>query len=308
MKTQIKSRNYIFTINNYTQKILDTFFPIAKSCERHKYICFGLEEAPTTGTKHIQGYIQLSDNQGFTFLHNYFNLKRDNKLFKFHIQPAKGTLKENQTYTSKSKKWFEFGTPKKSGRSDLTKLKSLVEENPENIETIVKSECTNLQQVKFVEKLQSYYLPKRDPKIKPEVFWLYGSTGIGKTRLAYDSFESVCEVSDLKWPGDGYSQEECLLIDDYREEDMAFHTLLRITDRYPYKLAFKGGSIHLNSPYIIITSPKSIIGTFKFKGEDLEQLKRRIVAEIDLDFEKVEDLKAYEKKEVRNVDQDNDEF
>ncbi len=291
----MKARNYIFTINNYTTETLQDFTKVAQSLEKHVYICYGLEIAPTTGTKHIQGYIQLSDNQGFKFLQNYFNLKRDGELIKFHTQPAKGTLKENQVYTSKAGEWFEYGTPKKGGRSDLSRLRELVQENPSDIQRIINEECTNFQQIKYVETLQKYQFKPRDIRNPPKVFWIYGSTGIGKSKLVYDSFDSVCCVSDLKWPGDNYNQEECLLIDDYREEDMKFHILLRITDRYPYKLAFKGGSVELNSPFVVITTPLSISDTFKFLNEDIKQLKRRLTAEICLDDEKVENLKEYKK-------------
>jgi hypothetical protein len=288
-----KSRNYVFTVNNYTETILERFIQVAESLERHLYICYGLEVAPETGTKHIQGYIQLDDNQARTFLHNYFNLQKNGKMDKFHSQGAKGTLKENQDYTSKSGKWFEFGIPKKTGRSDLTYLRDMIEEEPHNIKEIIQLHCSNNQQVRFVENIQKYYFAKRDSNNPPRVFWIYGSTGIGKTRLIYDSFESVCSVSDLKWPGDNYMQEECLLIDDYREEDMTFQRLLKITDRYPYKLALKGGSVQLNSPYIIITSPFSIDETFGFSTENLDQLRRRLLAEINLDVEKVKNLKKY---------------
>lgn len=296
MNKHPKSRNYIFTINNYNKKILKRFVKVAESLERHKYICFGLEIAPTTGTKHIQGYIQLDDNQAFTFLYNYFDLKKENgEKIKFHVQVAKGSLEDNKKYTSKGPQWYEFGEPKKLGRSDLSNIKTLIAENPQDLEKIVQEKADNYQQVKYAESIQKYFLKARNPDTPPKVFWIYGSTGSGKTKLVFDSFESICFVSDLKWPGDGYIQQECLLIDDYRTEDMSFQTLLKITDRYPLKLAFKGGSVQLNSAYIVITSPESIQETFRFLREDLNQLKRRLIAEIDMDNEKVEDLKKYQR-------------
>lgn len=277
--------------------MLNHFTQVAQSLERHQYICYGLEIAPTTGTKHIQGYIQLSDNQAFTFLHNYFNFKKEGEKLKFHLQPARGTLRENQVYTQKAGEWFEYGIPKKAGRSDLVRLRELVMENPHDRDRIIKEECSNLQQIKYVEKLYQYLIEPRDPSTPPTVFWIHGKPGIGKTKLVHDSFESVFVVSELKWPGDGYNAEECFLIDDYREEDMSFQKLLRITDRYPYKIPFKGGSIHLNSPYIVITCPNSIAKEFNFLKENLDQLRRRIYAEIDLDNENVTDLRNYKKLE-----------
>ncbi len=273
--------------------MLSHFTQVAQSLGRHEYICYGLEIAPTTGMKHIQGYIQLSDNQAFTFLHNYFDLKKDGEKLKFHLQPARGTLRENQVYTQKAGEWFEYGIPKKAGRSDLIRLRELVMENPHDRDRIIKEECSNLQQIKYVEKLYQYLIEPRDPDMPPIVFWIHGTPGIGKTKLVHDSFDSVFVVSDLKWPGDGYGGEKCFLIDDYREEDMSFHQLLRITDRYPYKVAYKGGSVHLNSPYVVITCPKSIDKEFSFSRENLDQLRRRVYAEIDLNNQNIEDLRKY---------------
>lgn len=291
--SQTKSRNFIFTINNYTDKILEKFVDVAESLERHKYICYGLEEAPETGTKHIQGYIQLSDNQRFTFLHNYFNITKNNKVDKFHVESANGTYQQNKDYTSKSGSFYEFGEPKISGRSDLVELKAKVAENPANISQIIREDCTNNQQLRFVENLPKHYFKNRDIKNPPFVIWLHGKTGSGKSKLVYDSFESICSVSDYKWPGNGYQQQECFLLDDYREQDLNFHELLKIIDRYPFSLANKGGYIPLNSPFIVITTPEDISDTFRFIKEDLEQIRRRITVEINLTNTQVDNIKTY---------------
>jgi len=268
---------------------------ISKSLEKHQYICYGLEIGSKSKIKHIQGYIELKGAQRLTFLQNYFNLQKNNKKLKFHIEPAKGSCEENQKYTQKDGKWYEFGKPKQKGRSDLVELKNLVSKNPKEIGKIIKENCTNNQQLRFVENLQKYYFEDRDRKRPSTVLWIYGESGIGKSKLVYDSFDSVHSVSDCKWPGDKYAQQECFLLDDFRENDLPFNVLLKIIDRYPFSLQYKGGFIPLNSPYIVITSPKSIVETFSFlsKDEDLEQIRRRVFAEINLEKVKISDLKKY---------------
>lgn len=282
--------------------MLKKFKQIAKSLDKHKYICFGLEVAPETGNKHIQGYIQLKDRKKFTFLHDYFDLHKKGKQDKFHIEYANGSVKQNQQYTSKTrdedevpnKVWLEYGTPTKQGkRTDLTDLKEKLRKDPKSLRELMKEDVVSTQQMRFVEGMQKYMFSHRDPKKPPKVFWIYGSTGKGKTKLIYDSFESVCPVSDFKWPGNFYFQEECLLFDDFRAGDIPFHTLLKIVDRYPYTLAVKGSFVPLNSPFIVITSPKSIRKTFNEFHEDLKQLERRIKAEINIDAEEIENLKEY---------------
>ena len=286
-----RKRHYCFTINNYSDSELERFKQVAESLEKHRYICFGLERGEKNDTPHIQGYIQLNQSQRLLFLHKYFNLKRENeKLHKFHIEVTNGSAEQNRTYCSKEGQFFEFGemVEKKGQRTDMEILRELVVENPQNADEIVREHCTSLQQIKFVETWSRYQFKHRDKNKPPVVIWIFGSTGVGKTRIVCDTFEDVCIVSDCKWPGTGYFQNECLLFDDFRPGDMDFNTLLRITDRFKANLAVKGGSIALNSPYILFTAPMSIKHMYKGEQrEDIAQLLRRVV-QIDLDIWKDE--------------------
>jgi len=275
--------------------MLKQFEQVAQSLEKHRYICYSLEIGEKKKTKHIQGYIELNESQRFTFLQNYFNLQKKNKLFKFHIESAKGSQKQNLKYISKESEAIEYGEPKKKGtRTDITNLKTKLKENPRSIKKLMNEEVVNTQQMRFLEGMTKYMLNARNPSDPPIVFWIYGSTGAGKTKLIYDSFESIHSVSDYKWPGNNYNQQECFLMDDFRPEDIPFHTLLKMIDRYPFTLAVKGSFIELNSPYIVITTTRSIDMTYVGHREDIQQLKRRL-EEINLDMNPVEDLKKYRK-------------
>ena len=297
-KVIIKSRRYCFTVNNYTQNDLEEFHILAESLEKHVYISYGLEIAPTTGTQHIQGYIELINAQRLQFLHNYFPFKKDGKKLKFHVEIANGSAEHNKKYNSKDNKFYEFGEPLKQGaRTDLAEIKKKIKENPKNIKEIIEEHGNNLQQVRYTQILQPLFLLDRDPKTPPIVFWIFGASGIGKTKLVFKTFTDVCSVSSYDWLGTGYNQNECLLLDDFRSGNLSFETLLKLTDRYPYMLFYKGGQIPLNSPFIIFTSPKSISGTFSSTSEDLKQIKRRIV-EINLDA-----IDDKENLDLRNLDE-----
>lgn len=274
-----KSRRFCFTIPNYSPEDLERFHVLAESLEKHCYISYGLEVAES-GLPHIQGYVELYSSQRYAYLQKYFGFKKDEKLLKFHVEIANGTAEENRKYTQKEGNGFEFGRPLKQGsRTDLSELKEAVKASPKDLPRIIDEQVQNHQQLKFAEGLQRYYFPKRDPAIPPKLFWIYGATGIGKTSLVYRCFEDICSVSEGKWPGTGYKQNECLLFDDFREGNISFEQLLKIADRYPYDLEYKGGFIPLNSPYIVFTSPESIDYSFPWsgKGENLQQLKRRVI-------------------------------
>lgn len=283
MTDKPKSRNYCFTINNYTKEDLEQLHMLGAELKKHHYVIYGLEIAPETGTKHVQGYIQLNEAQRFNYLHKYFNLKRANGLLKFHIEKANGTPEQNIIYCSEDGDFYEYGTPISQGkRTDMMEIKEQIKANPKDLNKIIDERANNLQQLKFAQSIQSVYLTHRDPAYPPQVFWLFGATGVGKTSLVYKTFSDVCSVSSPRWAGTGYNQNECLLFDDIREFDITFNELLKITDRFPFTLERKHGQIPLNSPYIVFTAPYSIDQTFTSTKENLKQLKRRVV-QIDLD-------------------------
>lgn len=298
MNKVIKSRRYCFTIPNYTEENLIQFQAISQACEKHHYICYGLEIAPDTGMQHIQGYIELNEAQRFTFLHNYFGLKRNGKILKFHAEIANGSASDNKKYVSKEGKFFETGEPVTQGaRTDLKEIKKAIKEDPRKIKEVIDEYGNNLQQIKYAQSLQPYYFSDREPNNPPTVYWIFGPTAIGKTKLVYDTFEDICSVSSYDWLGTGYTQNECLLFDDFREFNLTFEQVLKIADRYPYTLFYKGSQIPLNSPFIIFTSPKSIDETFTSASEDKEQIRRRI---IQIDLANVGDIKLIN---LRNLDE-----
>jgi len=299
-KKQQKSRNWVFTIHNYNKRILKQFGKIAQSMERHTFICFGLEKGKNGETKHIQGYIELDDNQARTFTQNYFNLYRNNELIKFHLQSAKGSAQDNLKYTSKEGHSWQYGEPKKNTqgqRNDLEELRKRIFENPKSYNEMLEHENLNFQQIKYMQQLLPIAYKHRNPEKPPTVFWIHGSPGSGKTKVAFNSFKgNICKASNFNWLGTGYTQQECFLLDDFRAHSIEFSELLTLIDIYPTDIYFKGGSIRFNSPYIVITTPESIDNTFhRGYTENLEQLKRRITHEINQDIEKVENLKDYEK-------------
>lgn len=298
MKTKdFKSRKYCYTIYDY-ERCLEEFMTLAESLDKHRYICFGLEICPDTGRPHIQGYIELQQAQRFTYIQKYFNFKKENgDLNKFHIEIANGTAADNKKYTGKEENFYEFGEPITQGaRTDLREIKKAVEQDPRKLKEIIHKYGNNLQQVKYAQSLQPYYFDNRSPDNPPQVYWLFGKTGVGKTSLVFQTFEDVCSVSSYDWLGTGYLQNECLLFDDFRASNIPFETLLKITDRYPLTLFYKGGQIELNSPFIVVTAPKPITSSFSRTNEDLKQLLRRF---IQINLDNIVDLSEVD---LRNLD------
>lgn len=86
-----KARAWCFTANN-PDKEPDAFKQSLIQLAP-KYFCFGLEEAPTTGTLHYQGYIAFT---GPISLQTAIR-----KLGGCHVERAKGDSLQNRDYCSK---------------------------------------------------------------------------------------------------------------------------------------------------------------------------------------------------------------
>lgn len=251
---------WCFTLNNYSNeeyKDIENF--------NSNYLIIG-KETGKEGTPHLQGYTEFKTNKRIK------SLKELNP--RIHWELRKGTSEEASNYCKKENDYYEVGTLSKGkgNRSDIDEVRQLVNEGAGMKEVM---QVTNsFQAVRFAEKLLTHAEKKRD--WPPEVTWLWGPTGCGKTRRAYEETGGNAWISgkNLKW-WDGYDAHEDVIIDDFRADFCTFHELLRILDRYPYMVEIKGGSRQLLAKRIYITScypPDNVYHT----REDIGQLLRRI--------------------------------
>lgn len=107
-----KCRRWVFTLNNPTadheQRLGDFGVnPLVR------YLVYGRESAPTTGTRHLQGFFILHSPQRRSFLVNH--------LFRAYFAPANGTSEQAASYCKKENDFEEFGSlPNEQGkRTDL---------------------------------------------------------------------------------------------------------------------------------------------------------------------------------------------
>lgn len=255
----MKSRNFVFTVNNYTKEDIDFYQGI--EC---KYVVFGYEVAPETGTKHLQGYIMFNNPR---------SVKSIVSVLRGHIEVAQGNPRSNYNYCTKGGDFYERGVrPKGEGkRTDIEIARQMTLEGSSMYDIML--EINSYQAVRFAETLKKYRRPEK-PECK--VMWFYGGTGTGKTRTAFEIAGPLAWISgkNLKW-WEGYDEHEAVIIDDFRKDFCTFHELLRILDRYPYSIECKGGSRWLTAKLIIITCPYHPAVLYETK-ENVNQLLRRI--------------------------------
>lgn len=269
-------RRFCFTLNNYTESDYDIIkLFLITNC---KYGIVGKELAPNTGTPHLQGFCNLQKPMRFSTIKKCLSDR-------VHLEKANGSDEQNQTYCSKAGESFETGTPSKGGqRTDLQSL--LVDIQNGDTDKRLLAEKHPSVYIRYFRGIDNYLklmYPIAPRDFKTEVRYYYGEPGTGKSRLALQEAREIAADSiyykprGLWW--DGYTQQKCVIIDDFYGW-IKYDELLKICDRYPYKVQIKGGMEEFKATHIWITSNVDIDKLYKFEGYDVTALKRRITVHI----------------------------
>ena len=253
--------------------------------EKIHYLIFQKEECPTTGRIHLQGYAECKSQ---------LTIKQFKKALKTEVNPhvecRGGTQKQAIDYCSKEETRiagpFIFGTPKKYNERERTDLNSVAEaiENGASLSDIAEQNPKQyIMYNKGIKALKS--MKSKHRNFKTYVVWIYGSTGKGKTRYAWERYPDAYPKNNTEW-WDLYDPDiyDVVIMDDYRAHaKIRFDELLRLFDRYPHLVQQKGATVTFKPKTIVVTTTKSPQETFPHHEEDMEQLLRRIDEIIDLD-------------------------
>lgn len=262
-----QARGWCYTLNNYTPEEVAAIDTIEA-----EYHVVGFEQGDEKEVPHLQGYIYFA-GRGKRF----GGVKKLPGFARAHLEVAKGTALHNRTYCTKQGTFVEKGTmPQAGARTDLDMVKLVVKQHG-TMAAVIEA-ASGYQCLRAGELLLKYAPAPERPDIR--VRWYWGPTGSGKTRAAWDEAKAAgpCWMSSrsLKW-WDGYDGEKNVVVDDFRRDFCTFHELLRILDRYPYRVEFKGGSRPLLATNIWITTPRDPRSTFEGRtDEDIGQITRRI--------------------------------
>ncbi len=255
-----RARNWFLTLNNYTDE--DIIYAQNYKC---RYILIGKEIGEKCGTPHLHIYFEFKNQKFFSKMKIDFPRAR--------IEIAIGNAEQNKKYCSKENLIYESGEPKRQGkRTDLENARAILEDTGQIREVV--AEAQSYQSIRMCECYLKYHERRRN--WMPDVRWYYGTTGTGKSKTAYEeSSEDVYTTGKtIKW-WEGYDAHEHVIIDDFRKDFCCFHELLKLLDRYPYRVECKGGSRQLLATQIIITSAYHPSKVYEGR-EDVQQLIRRI--------------------------------
>lgn len=264
-----KARNWVFTLNNYADEDIEA---IASNGAR--YVIIG-KEVGRNGTPHLQGIIQFTEQLRRSALAKLPGFGR------CYLAPARD-VDRSIAYCKKDGDFYELGSPVVQGsRTDIGRACELLKSHGLRAVATTYPEAI-VKYGRGLQQLQSLLAPERTDK--PIVTWIYGPTGVGKTRTVYEKEKASLWLSsgsiDSFW--NGYENQQAVLFDDFRADNCKFNWLLRILDRYPVTVNVKGSYVPFNSARIYITSPFHPKECYNVVTEDTEQLLRRIDHIIDL--------------------------
>lgn len=259
-----RCRGWCGTLNNYTESDYDGIKQFMEGCCTYGVIG---KEKGESGTPHLQIHAEFKSEKSLNVLKKVHT--------KVHWEMRKGSIDQASDYCKKDGDFIEIGTRGNQGkRNDI-----------ENVREMVKNGCTmreicdnatSYQSIRTAELMRKYYAKGRT--WKPKVYWYYGESGSGKTMAAMNEsneYDRWVSMDSLKW-WDGYDGQSDIVIDDFRGSDCRLKTLLRILDRYEYRIENKGGSTQLLAKNIWITCPYRPEDVYRTEGEDMKQLIRRI--------------------------------
>lgn len=246
--TQKEFRHLAFTWNNYQEYDWKDILVKAVTNLNVNYIIFGREVAPTTGTPHLQGYMQFEKKKYFSTIVKY--------LPGCHISKAFGSSQDNINYCNKlDTECYEWGIVRSIARGRA-------KQQADWDFLLSKAEVGDLTYIRenHPREYLIYYnifnkisLANLKPQpVTRKCYWLYGKPGVGKSRVCQQLWPGAYWKAANKW-WDGYTQESTVILDDLGTDHLSEY-LKRWADRYKVSGEVKGGGIALSYDVFVITS------------------------------------------------------
>ncbi len=248
MARSLASRKYLLTMNNpvehgYThahiRELLEGFAGISYWC-----MC---DEIGKEGTPHTHVFLASRNPIMLSTLHLRF--------YGAHIDFVSGTHQENRDYVRKEGKWLndekrdtnlpetfeEYGEMplnRTKGKSDSEEIYRMIKAGCGNIE-ILEAYPSAMTRLDRIDQTRQAYLEEQNKNEfrKIDVTYLYGETGVGKTRGVMEKYgyANVYRVTNYQHPFDGYRGQDVLLFEEFRS-NLPIGDMLVYLDGYPTQL------------------------------------------------------------------------
>lgn len=214
------------------------------------YMVWGFETCPRTNRPHLQGYTHwankrsigaFSETFGNCWVHKPNASAAANRAYCLKIRPGD---RPNQ-------RWEEFGEcPRQGQRADWSQAVEQLRTSVPVVE-VINAQPHLLPTIRALKEYQQLARPA--PKARDvKVIYIHGPTGTYKTTAALEAFPDAYVKPHGQW-WDDYRGEKVVVLDEYYS-DIEYATLLRVLDRHPIRVPYKGGFYHAEYDTVIITS------------------------------------------------------
>lgn len=291
-------RDYVFTVNNYTDEDEHQCWALPWEAKDCRYIVVG-KECGESGTPHLQGYIAFKEKKSLKQLQEFFPSA--------HFEPRKGTPTQASDYCKKDGDFFEWGniphdSPAAGGAAAMEELMAAA------------VECIRQGDYKSVPMAATHFIKAAEYRVLKEQeqerdlstmthsdedtphLWIYGATGRGKSRYVdrlKQSGKSVYKKPRNKW-WNGYVNQDIVHIEELGPKECqhlgAF--MKEWCDRYEFNAETKGAMMRIRPKKIIVTSNYSIKECFPEEQDHLPLLRK--MREINLNIVHVNDIDGSE--------------
>lgn len=219
---------------------------IANLMPKAGYVVYGYEVAPTTGQKHLQGYVQLKKKERRTALV---------KMIPCFWDPAREDDQTNFDYVTKDGVWVEEGERKTTnpGKREQERY-ALARDNAkagkwEDIHPQIFVTCYG--QLRSIHK-DFMKIPEDLDSVCG--VWICGEAGVGKSYKAREDYPNAYFKLCNKW-WDGYDNQDNVIIDDVdKNHHMLGHQFKLWADRYAFVAEIKGSALTIRPKKLIVTS------------------------------------------------------
>lgn len=266
-----RERKFCFTLNNYTPDEEEKIKSMTKMKPEILFMIYG-KEVGANGTPHLQGYIYYKNPQYLDSLKN--------KIKRWHLEPQ---WADNDSvainYCKKENVAFTFGEPPRQGkRNDIELVYEKVKAGTNVDEIVMEFPSVYNQCHRTLHKMEDILMRKKYRNSMTQGEWLFGPTGVGKSKYAFSDLENTYIYPyDNGW-WDAYRQEKIVVIDEFRGQ-LTFSELLRMVDMNPnYSVRRRCREpLPFNSEKVIITSslPPWKVYSRLDEGDNINQLFRR---------------------------------
>lgn len=253
-------KSWIFTLNNYTEAQCDYI----KGLEGIQRIAVGKERG-ASGTPHLQGVICWKTPKRFTQMKKLIPDAHWEKCMDLDMA---------FNYCRKELDMLcDVNNGRQGARRDLDRVYDAVEAGTP-FDVFVREERPSLQHMAVFRTARLALMPDRPLMTNLQVIWLYGDSGTGKSRRAYES--GAFRIPSYKW-WDGYDGQPIIWFDEVRGDFCKYHEWLKLLDIYPFQVEVKGGWVKAQFHTVYITSDRSPTDMWaSYTTENMRQLLRRV--------------------------------